>query len=120
MTSKTTTPGLSVQSRFVPAGQDPINALSWDQRTSMIRNPDGSFFQPGQPLPKNQISGLLSDKTTRELASPSMVLSRSKRLCDAGFLRFRPAAIWSKGPSAHNLTSSIHHPRVGPICQGES
>src|SRR5580765_6918070 len=42
MTQKTTTPGLSVQSRFVPAGQDPINALAWDQRTSMIRNPDGS------------------------------------------------------------------------------
>jgi Carboxypeptidase regulatory-like domain/TonB dependent receptor len=37
-----------------------------------IKNADGSFFQPGQPLPPNQISGNLNDRTTRELASPTL------------------------------------------------
>ena len=34
-----------------------------------IKNADGSFFKPGQALPPNQVSGKLSDRTTRELAT---------------------------------------------------
>jgi hypothetical protein len=37
-----------------------------------IKNANGTFFQPGQPLPPNQLSGKLTDKTTRELASPTL------------------------------------------------
>ena len=37
-----------------------------------IKNADGTFYQPGQPLPPNQISGQLSDRTTRELATPQV------------------------------------------------
>ncbi len=36
-----------------------------------IRNPDGSFFQPGQPLPPNQLTGLASN-TPNEVASPTL------------------------------------------------
>ncbi|HKO58307.1 MAG TPA: TonB-dependent receptor [Thermoanaerobaculia bacterium] len=45
-----------------------------------IRNPNGTFFQPGQPLPPNQISGNLSDRTTRELASPTLRAPYSDQL----------------------------------------
>jgi hypothetical protein len=45
-----------------------------------IRNPDGSFFQPGQPLPPNQISGNLSDRSTNELASPTLATPYSDQL----------------------------------------
>lgn len=37
-----------------------------------IKNPNGTYYQPGQPLPPNQISGQLSDRTTRELATPQV------------------------------------------------
>ena len=37
-----------------------------------IKNPNGSFFKPGDPLPPNQVSGVLTDRTTRELASPDV------------------------------------------------
>jgi len=37
-----------------------------------IKNADGSFFKPGQPLPPNQVSGKLTDRTTRELALPEV------------------------------------------------
>ncbi|HEX7419915.1 MAG TPA: TonB-dependent receptor [Thermoanaerobaculia bacterium] len=45
-----------------------------------IKNADGSFYQPGQPLPPNQISGKLSDRTTRELASPSLATPYSDQI----------------------------------------
>ena len=45
-----------------------------------IKNADGSFFQPGQPLPPNQISGKLSDRRTRELASPSLATPYSDQV----------------------------------------
>src|SRR5579871_4669206 len=34
--------GLSVSSRFVSRGHDAFNALNWEARSSVIRNPDGS------------------------------------------------------------------------------
>ena len=37
-----------------------------------IKNPNGSFFKPGDPLPPNQLSGVLTDRTTRELADPNL------------------------------------------------
>src|SRR3954452_12869429 len=35
-------PGLSVKSRFIPLDQQAFDAVQWDQRSSTIRNPDGS------------------------------------------------------------------------------
>ncbi len=58
-------PASAVQSLFGPVylNEDPKG----------IKNPDGSFFRPGiDKLPPNQISGNLSDRTTRELASPTL------------------------------------------------
>ncbi|HEY2830716.1 MAG TPA: TonB-dependent receptor [Thermoanaerobaculia bacterium] len=37
-----------------------------------IKNANGTFFKPGDPLPPNQLSGNLSDHTTRELAMPTV------------------------------------------------
>ena len=65
-------PASAVQSLFGPI-------YSFETPTG-IRNPDGSFFQPGQALPPNQISGLLSDRTTRELASPTLATPYSDQL----------------------------------------
>jgi Carboxypeptidase regulatory-like domain/TonB dependent receptor/TonB-dependent Receptor Plug Domain len=65
-------PASAVQSLFGPVynNEDPNG----------IKNADGSFFQPGQPLPPNQISGKLSDRTTRELASPSLATPYSDQI----------------------------------------
>jgi outer membrane receptor protein involved in Fe transport len=41
-----------------------------------IRNTDGSYFQPGQPLPPNQLPGLAAD-TPNEVASPTLKPPRS-------------------------------------------
>ncbi len=37
-----------------------------------IKNPNGTFWKPGDTLPPNQVSGNLNDRTTRELASPTL------------------------------------------------
>ncbi|HJW96394.1 MAG TPA: TonB-dependent receptor [Thermoanaerobaculia bacterium] len=57
-------PASAVQSLFGPVyGYEDPNG---------IKNANGTFFQPGQPLPPNQLSGKLTDRTTRELASPTL------------------------------------------------
>src|SRR5262249_30408008 len=43
---------------------------------SGIKNPDGSFFQPGQPLPPNQLPGA-SIPPPNEVASPTLKTPRS-------------------------------------------
>lgn len=65
-------PASAVQSLFGPVYvyEDPNG----------IKNPNGTFYQPGQPLPPNQISGKLSDRTTRELASPTLATPYSDQL----------------------------------------
>jgi len=46
-----------------------------------IRNADGSFYQPGQPLPGgNEVSGQLSLARSNELASPSLATPYSDQL----------------------------------------
>jgi hypothetical protein len=37
-----------------------------------IKNANGSPFKPGDPLPPNQVSGVLTDRRTRELAAPDV------------------------------------------------
>lgn len=45
-----------------------------------IKNPNGSFWKPGDPLPPNQVSGNLNDRTTRELASPTLATPYSDQI----------------------------------------
>jgi Carboxypeptidase regulatory-like domain/TonB dependent receptor-like, beta-barrel len=45
---------------------------------SGIKNPDGSFFQPGQPLPPNQLPGLASNPPN-EVASPTLATPFSRQ-----------------------------------------
>lgn len=65
-------PASAVQSLFGPiySFEDPKG----------IKNPDGSFFKPGDPLPPNQLSGNLNDHTTRELLSPTQATPFSDQL----------------------------------------
>ena len=44
-----------------------------------IRNSDGSFFQPGQPLPPNQLAGLSVNKPA-EIASPTLATPYSDQV----------------------------------------
>ncbi len=45
-----------------------------------IKNPNGTFWKPGDPLPPNQVSGSLNDRTTRELANPSLAAPYSDQV----------------------------------------
>jgi hypothetical protein len=45
-----------------------------------IRNPDGSFFQPGQPLPPNQITSPTLEPAPNEVASPTLATPYSDQL----------------------------------------
>src|SRR4029077_17947357 len=42
MTVSQTTPGLAIKPRFSAFPTDPAQAIAWELRTSIIRNPDGS------------------------------------------------------------------------------
>jgi len=58
-------PASAVQSLFGPI-------YNYEDKNG-IKNANGTFFRPGiDPLPPNQISGNLNDRTTRELASPTL------------------------------------------------
>jgi hypothetical protein len=65
-------PASAVQSLFGPiySFEDPKG----------IKNPDGTFFKPGDKLPPNQISGSLNDRTTRELLSPTQATPYSDQV----------------------------------------
>jgi hypothetical protein len=65
-------PASAVQSLFGPVytNEDPTG----------IKNPNGTFYQPGQPLPPNMSSGQLTDRSTRELASPTLATPYSDQL----------------------------------------
>jgi len=68
-------PGQAVQSLFGPI-------YSYDDPNG-IKNADGTFFRPGiDPRPPNQISGNLTptDRSTRELASPTLATPYSDQL----------------------------------------
>ena len=45
-----------------------------------IRNPDGSFFQPGQPLPPNQLAGADARRRRNEVASPTLATPYSDQV----------------------------------------
>ncbi len=111
MTQKTTTPGLSVQSRFVPAGQEPVNALTWDERSSMIRNPDGSvvFEMNNIRIPQGwtQVAtDILAQKYFRKAGIPA----KTKKVTEAGI----PEWLQRSVPDQEALDSLPENERFGP------
>ncbi len=104
-------PASAVQSLFGPVYgfEDPKG----------IRNPDGSFFQPGQPLPPNQLSGNLSDRTTsryrdipfRFRANPIDPTTGKRRFAGVAPSNFR---LWyGKGPADYSGANLGFHARLG-------
>jgi hypothetical protein len=63
-------PAMAVQSNYgvVYSNNDPAG----------IKNPDGSFFHPGEPLPPNQLPGL-SSFAPNEVASPNLATPYSRQ-----------------------------------------
>jgi hypothetical protein len=63
-------PAAAVQSNY---------GLIYDNKNANgIRNADGTFFQPGQPLPPNQLTGLASNPPN-EVASPTLATPYSRQ-----------------------------------------
>jgi len=65
-------PAVAVQSTY---GQSYSN-----HNGAGIRNPDGTFFQPGQPLPPNQQTGGTAVNTPNEVASPTLATPYSDQI----------------------------------------
>src|SRR5436190_13127894 len=70
--------GLTVKSRFVPARQNPFDAITWDLRTSIIRNPDGSvvFEMNNARVPQgwSQVAtDILAQKYFRKAGVPAVM-----------------------------------------------
>ncbi len=63
-------PSIAVETNF---------GLAYQNRDANgIRNPDGTFFQPGQPLPPNQLPGLAANPPN-EVASPTLATPYSRQ-----------------------------------------
>jgi hypothetical protein len=63
-------PSIAVETNFGVAYQN--------RDPNGIRNPDGTFFQPGQPLPPNQLPGLAANPPN-EVASPTLATPYSRQ-----------------------------------------
>src|SRR5258708_37836971 len=68
--------GLSVQSRFVPRHQEAFDTLTWESRSSAIRNPDGSvvFEMTNIRIPKgwSQVAtDIIAQKYFRKAGIPA-------------------------------------------------
>ncbi len=111
MSQKTTTPGLSVQSRFVPAGQDPIHALAWDQRTSMIRNPDGSvvFEMNNIRIPQGW-SQVATDIIAQKYFRKAGIPSKTKKVKEVGVPEWMQRSV----PDQDALKDLPENERFGP------
>ncbi len=65
-------PAIVVQSAF--------GAVYGHQNPAGIRNPNGTFFQPGQPLPPNQIANPELGSAPTEIASPTLATPYSDQI----------------------------------------
>src|SRR3954462_13579477 len=70
-------PGLSLKSRFTPHDQNPFEAVAWDTRSSIIRNPDGSvvFEMNNARIPQgwSQVAtDILAQKYFRKAGIPAL------------------------------------------------
>src|ERR1039458_7256251 len=77
--------GLSVQSRFVPKDRGTFDSLSWDLRSSIIRNPDGSvvFEMNKIRIPKGW-SQVATDIIAQKYFRKAGVPMRTKKLAEPG------------------------------------
>ena len=77
--------GLSVQSRFVSNHREAFDSLTWDSRTSMIRNPDGSvvFEMNNIRIPKGW-SQVATDIIAQKYFRKAGVPMRTKKLAEKG------------------------------------
>ena len=81
-------PASAVQSLYGPIYnfEDPTcPKKKGDPPCQGIKNANGTFFKPGDPLPPNQLSGNLSDRSTRELASPTVAKAPYSDQASLGF-----------------------------------
>src|SRR3954467_9738504 len=70
-------PGLSLRSRFLNTDQNPFDALTWEMRSSTIRNPDGSvvFEMNNARIPQgwSQVAtDILAQKYFRKAGVPAV------------------------------------------------
>src|SRR4051794_23299023 len=77
--------GLSIKSRFTTPDQNAFDAITWEQRSSTIRNPDGSvvFEMNNARIPQgwSQVAtDILAQKYFRKAGVPTL----TKRVAEAG------------------------------------
>src|ERR1035438_7376025 len=77
--------GLSVSSRFVSSGREAFDSLNWDQRSSTIRNPDGSvvFEMNNIRIPKGW-SQVATDIIAQKYFRKAGVPMRTKKVAEKG------------------------------------
>src|ERR1043165_1460454 len=85
MKSSEQTTGLSIKPRFTTSAQNPFDAIAWDQRSSTIRNPDGSvvFEMNNARIPQgwSQVAtDILAQKYFRKAGVPAV----TKKLSEPG------------------------------------
>src|SRR5471030_1738333 len=102
--------GLSVQSRFVSKNRGTFDALSWDSRSSVIRNPDGSvvFEMNNIRIPKgwSQVAtDILAQKYFRKAGVPM----RTRKLAEENV----PAWLQRSVPDAEALVALPEDKRYG-------
>src|SRR5690349_14828573 len=70
-------PGLTIKNRFTPTDQNAFEVVQWDQRSSTIRNPDGSvvFEMNNARIPQgwSQVAtDILAQKYFRKAGVPAV------------------------------------------------
>src|SRR5476651_1405070 len=77
--------GLSVQSKFVSFNREAFDSLTWDSRSSVIRNPDGSvvFEMTNIRIPKGW-SQVATDIIAQKYFRKAGVPAHTKKFAEAG------------------------------------
>src|SRR5690242_12542047 len=77
--------GLSVQNRFVSFGREAFDSLAWEQRSSVIRNPDGSvvFEMTNIRIPKGW-SQVATDIIAQKYFRKAGVPAHTKKMAEPG------------------------------------
>src|SRR5678816_97539 len=79
------TKGLSVSKKFVSEGREALSALIWDERSSTIRNPDGSvvFEMNNIRIPKGW-SQVATDIIAQKYFRKAGIPAKTKKYAEAG------------------------------------
>jgi len=111
MSENQATIGLSIQSRFVPSDREPFDVLTWDQRSSIIRNTDGSvvFEMNDLRIPQgwSQVAtDIIAQKYFRKAGVPMI----TRKLAEDGVPEWLQRSI----PDHEKLNSLPEDKRFGP------